>query len=161
MAGHGVRLQQRHAVDHVLTAARIGAERTLPGVAAIEQQHLAVAFGTHLLDHRRQPIEAADLAVAFGKRGEIPIGHRIGGGRFRRDAEFGEEIRAGQMRRQSLGGADAKIDARLAEIDRHQLAVDVGDVQQRDIADRIEAREVVLRQSLLGEGTRETTSANR
>ncbi len=42
MAGHGVGLQQRHAVDHVLALAAIGAERALPGIAAVEQQHLVV-----------------------------------------------------------------------------------------------------------------------
>ncbi len=63
MAGHGVGLQQLDAVGHVLALAGIGAERTLPGVATVEQQHLAVAFGAHLRDHRRQPVEAADAAV--------------------------------------------------------------------------------------------------
>ena len=47
MAGHGVGLEQRHAVDHVLTLAAIGAERALPGVAAVEQQHFVAALGAH------------------------------------------------------------------------------------------------------------------
>ena len=71
MAGHGVGLQQRHAVDHVLALAGVGAERALPGVAAVEQQHLVAAFGAHALDHRREAVEPADAAVGFGQRREI------------------------------------------------------------------------------------------
>ena len=53
------------------------------------------------------------------------------------------------MRRLPPRLADAEIDRRLAEIDRHQLAVHVGDVQQRDVAERVEFEQFVLRQALL------------
>ena len=41
------------------------------------------------------------------------------------------------MRRQPFRLADAEIARRLTEIDRHQLPVHVGDMQQRDIAERL------------------------
>ena len=78
---------------------------------------------------------------------------------FAGDAEALEEIRAGDVRRLALRLADAEIDRRLAEIDRHELAVNVGDMQQRDIAERIELEEFVLRQLLLREGAREAAAA--
>ena len=57
------------------------------------------------------------------------------------------------MRRLSARFADAEIDRRLAEIDRHQLGMDVGDVQQRDIAERVELHELGLGQALLRHGS--------
>ena len=60
-----------------------------------------------------------------------------------------EKIHAGQMRRLPARRADAEIDRRLAEIDRHQLAVDVGDVQQRDVAERVELEQFGFAQPLL------------
>ena len=62
------------------------------------------------------------------------------------------------MRRLSLRRADAEIDRRLAEIDRHQLAMDVGDMQQRDIAERIELQQFGFAQPLLRHGARETAA---
>src|ERR1043166_3639434 len=41
---------------------------------------------------------------------------------------------------------DAEVDRRLAEIDRHQLAVNIGHVQQRDIAGRVEPEQVAFGQ---------------
>jgi hypothetical protein len=38
------------------------------------------------------------------------------------------------MRRQAIDLANPQIDRRLTEIDRHQLGVDVGQVDERDIA---------------------------
>ena len=55
------------------------------------------------------------------------------------------------MRHQPLGLADAEIDRRLAEQERHELGVDVGDVDERDVADRVEAQQLVLGQALLRE----------
>ena len=53
-----------------------------------------------------------------------------------------------------LGLADADIDRRLAQQQRHQLAMDVADVKKRDVADRLEAQQLVLGQALLGESAR-------
>ena len=58
------------------------------------------------------------------------------------------------MRHQTLDFADAEIDRRLAEQHRQQLAVDVGDVDQRDVADGVEAQQFGLREPLLRKGAR-------
>ena len=50
--------------------------------------------------------------------------------------------------------ADAEIDRRLAEQHRHELGVDVGDMDERDVAERLEAQQLGLRQPLLREGAR-------
>ena len=70
-----------------------------------------------------------------------------------------EEIRAREMRRLSPRRADAEIDRRLAEIDRHQLAVDVGDMQQRDIAERVELQQFRLGDALLRQRAREAAAS--
>src|SRR5262245_65495364 len=88
MAGHGVRLEQGHAVDHVAASTCIGSERALPGVAAIEKQNLGVAtFGANAVDDRGEPIEPSDAAVSFGKRLETLTSQRIGSGRFFRTSK--------------------------------------------------------------------------
>ena len=63
------------------------------------------------------------------------------------------------MRRLPARLADAEIDRRLAEIDRHQLAVDIGDMQQRDIAERVELQQFGFAQALLRHGAREAAAA--
>jgi hypothetical protein len=64
MAGHGVGLQQRHAVHYVLAASGIRAKRTLPGVTAIEKKNLVVAaLRANTLDRGCKPVEPADTTV--------------------------------------------------------------------------------------------------
>ena len=65
--------------------------------------------------------------------------------RARLEAEVREQVLADQMRRLAQRGADAEVDARLAEVDRVELRVAVGEVQQADVA---EARQVVQRAAL-------------
>ena len=69
-----------------------------------------------------------------------------------------EKIHAGKMRRLPARLADAEIDRRLAEIDRHELAVNVGDMQQRDIAERIELQQLGFAQALLRHRAREAAA---
>ena len=49
-----------------------------------------------------------------------------------------EKIHTGEVRRLSSRLADAEIDRRLPKINWHKLTVDIGDVQQRNIAEGIE-----------------------
>ncbi len=150
MARHGVGLQQLDAVDHVLALGAQRAERALPRVAAVEKQHAVLsAPGSHRLDHGCGAVEPADAAVASGEGSKIVGRERVGRGRTRRNAELAQEIAAAQMRRQSPRLADADIGGRLAQIDRHELAVQVGHVQERDIADAVEAQELALGEPLL------------
>jgi hypothetical protein len=67
--GHHVHAQQLAGIDHVLALGPQGGGRTLPGVAAVEQQRVG-ASRAQALDQGRQVGEAADLAVglaAFSK----------------------------------------------------------------------------------------------
>ena len=50
--------------------------------------------------------------------------------------------------------ADAEIDRGLAEQHRRKLAVNVGDVHERDVADGVEAQQFVLGETLLRKGSR-------
>ena len=94
VAGHGIGLEQGHAVDHVLTLAAVRAQRALPGVPAVEKQDLVFpALGAHALDHRGQPVEAPDAAVGFASAAKSSVGQRIGRGRLRRNAEVLEKVR--------------------------------------------------------------------
>ena len=56
------------------------------------------------------------------------------------------------MRRLAPRLADAEIDRRLAEEDRPQLGVDIGQMDEGDVAERLEGEEVALREPLLREG---------
>jgi hypothetical protein len=158
MAGHGVGLQERHAVDHVLALAGVGPQRALPGVAAVEEEHLVAALGAHALDDGGEPVEPADAAVGLCQRRKVFRGQRVSCRRLRRNAETLEEVAAGEMRRLSPRRADAEIDRRLAEIDRQQLAVNVGDMQQCDIAERVEFQQFGFAQPLLRHRTRKAAA---
>ncbi len=63
-----------------------------------------------------------------------------------------EEILAGNVGHKPLHLADAEIDRRLAEINRHELGVQIRDMDQRDIAERFEPQEISLCQTLLRGG---------
>src|SRR5579863_9734538 len=67
-----------------------------------------------------------------------------------------EKISARDVRWLAPRGADSEIDRRLTEINRHQLAVNVGHVQQRDISYRVEFQQFALAESLLRHRARKT-----
>src|SRR3546814_6071079 len=77
----------------------------------------------------------------------------IGLGASRPQVEHLQEVGAGHMRGQALDLADAEIDRRLAEVQRLHLRVDIGDVQQRHVAEVLRRQQV-----LLGERSEEHTS---
>src|SRR5215211_537646 len=56
------------------------------------------------------------------------------------------------MRRLAPRLADAEVDRRLAEEDRPQLGVDIGQMDEGDVAERLEGEDVALREPLLREG---------
>ena len=58
------------------------------------------------------------------------------------------------MRDEPFRRADAEVDRRLPEQKRHELAVNVGKMQQGDVTDRGEGEEVGLGEALLREGAR-------
>jgi TPP-dependent trihydroxycyclohexane-1,2-dione (THcHDO) dehydratase len=116
VAGHGIGLEQLHALDHVHA---VGLERrvgALPGIAAVKEQHLVVtAFGADRLDQRRRAVEAAEPAIGPG---EIDIiDHRVGVGigAALLDSEVIEEFFCHQMRRNTRKVADTDIGVRRTE----------------------------------------------
>jgi hypothetical protein len=132
--GHDVDAERLAGVDHVLGVGPQRGAGALPGVAAVEQQG-AGAAGLHALDQGGQVGEAADLAVGLGGLVEIQVGEGVGLEGVRLDAEVLEQLVADQVRHLAELVADAEIDVRLAEVDRQQLGVAVGDVQQADVAE--------------------------
>jgi ribosomal protein L18E len=98
---------------------------------------------------------AADLAVALGRLDEIEVGQRVRLARARLDAVELQQVLAHQVRRAAARRADAKVGRRLAKVDRQQLRVAVGHVQQADVAER---RRVVQR---LAAGTGSEGAAGR
>src|SRR4030095_4863646 len=66
-----------------------------------------------------------------------------------------EERRSSDVGRLSPRLADAEIDRRLAEMDRQELPVNVGNVKQRHVTERIELEQVRFGEALLRHRTRE------
>ena len=154
VSDHGVGSQQRHAFDHVLALAEQRRIAVLPCVAAVEQHHPVAALGTNRLDDRGNAVEPAHAAVAPGQGGEVHSGERIGCSRAGRDPIEVEQRLAADMRNQSFHLADAEIDRRLAEQQRHELGVEIGNVNEGNVADRLEVQQLLLGEALLSEGTR-------
>jgi hypothetical protein len=149
MGGHGLDAERVHDLDHVRA---LGGERgvgALPGVAAVEQQGLAGPLGADRLDQGRQAVDAADLAVGPSQRRVILRCQDMGLGGAGRDPELAQEVGAGEVGRLAERRADPKVDRGLAEVDRHELGVDVGEVQKGDLANRLEAQQIVLGDFLL------------
>ena len=84
--------------------------------------------------------KAADLAVDRGIAFEIEVGEGVRKPCVWRNPELFEKRLANNVRGPPCHAADAKIDVRLAKINRPQLRVTVGDVQKRDVP---EGRRVV------------------
>ena len=142
--GHRLDAEQVGGVDHVGAVHGVGKPAALPQIAAVEQQRTARAGIA-----RRRSIRVLRCAKppSWPKRCggflEIEKGEGVGVGAVGADAEVIEKCAADQMRRLALHRADADIDARLAEIDRLQLRVRVGDVQHARIAEACRDRRCV------------------
>jgi hypothetical protein len=140
--GHEVDAQELLRADHVRAFGPQRGGRTLPGVAAVQQQRVR-ARRAQTLDQRGEVRVAADLAVAVRGALEIEIGEGMRRCAARGDAEMFQERLAHQVRRAALGRAHAEIHARLAEIDGPELRVRVGHVQERYVAERRHLVELV------------------
>ena len=101
-------------------------------------------FRAQPVDQGFQMRKAAHAAVAV--RGVLIIeeGEGVGDAAARRDVEIFQERAADDMRRLSTHIADADIDARLAEKNRLQLGVAVGEMQDADIAEAADVVEIVV-----------------
>ncbi len=160
MAGHGIRPQHRHRVHHVLAFADERRVAVLPGIAAVEEHDTAAALGADRLEDGGDAVEAAQPPIASGQRGEIHRGERICGRRARGDAIALEKSFAADMRDQTSRFAGAEIDRRFAEENRQELRMNVGDVDERDIANRLESQQRILGETLLRQRPRPAAGRN-
>ena len=135
MAGHDVDAEQLLRVDHVLTDSPQRRGRSLPRIAAIQQQ-CAGTRRTKLLHERAQVRITAHRPKRAGGPNEIEIRERMRLARARLDAEASEKRLADDMGRLATRGSDAEIDAGFAEVHGTQLRVRVRDVQQMHVAER-------------------------
>ena len=134
---------RRHVIDaeEALRADHVGAlspQRgggALPAVAAIEEQRVR-SRGAQALDQRSDMRVPPQAAVATGGGCKIQRGESVRLGCAGRDAVVAEEGFPHQVRRMPV----ADVDVRLAEMDRQELRMHIGDVHERDIA---EGRNVV------------------
>ena len=94
------------------------------------------ARGPEALYQRCEMREAAHLSVAARGALEIQVCERVRARRVRRDAEVLEQRLADEMGRPAGGLPNPEIHAGLAKIRRQELRVDVGEVQQGDVAER-------------------------
>lgn len=133
MRCHDVHAQRDTGVDHVLGIGPQRRGRTLPGIAAVEQQR-ARALRTQLVNQGFQVGETADLAVDLGGFGEVEIGEGVGLGAAGLDAVVLQQILADQMRGLAERTADAQVDVGFTEPDGQQLGMAVGEMQQRNVA---------------------------
>ena len=150
VARHRIGLEHLHAVDHVLAVRLERRVRSLPRVAAIEEQHPVVtALGPDRLDQRRRAVEPPETAIRAGEIDIVEEGVGIGQRTAALDPELLEKRFADQMRRDAGKVADADIGVGWPEIDRRELRVHVGEMQQRHLTLGVEAQQVVLRELLL------------
>ena len=120
---HEVDAQELLRADHVGAAGPQRRRRALPAVAAVEQQRAAAARRAAASPAWRGARSRRACRSARASGFEIEMRERVGGA--------------------AAGGADAEAllsearDAvRLAEIHRQELRMHVGDVQERDVAER-------------------------
>ncbi len=156
MSGGGLDAQLLQHGDHVPA---LGLERrvgALQRIAAVEQQHpLGPALGPDRLDQRGQAVHAADAAVGLRQRLVVVRAQHVGVRRPLHDAEGVEQLGAGDVRQPASGLADAEVERRLAVVERLELRVAVGHVQDGELALGRELQQLVLADGLLRGGTAE------
>ena len=118
----------------------------LQRIAAVEQQHaLGAALGADGLDERRHAIHAADAAVGLGQRLEVGRGQHVGLERARpRCRSAARRSLPDKVRQLASRLADAEVERGLAEVERLELRMAVGHVQEGELALRREAQQVLL-----------------
>ena len=146
--GHRIGFQRVHHVHHVLACGAQAGERAVPCIAPIQQQGVG-PVGADGVENGRHPVEPADLAIGACQRHEIVIGQRIIKRRAAPDPVAHAEILTRDMGHLSVVLTHADIDRRLAEVERFELAVNVGDMHQRDISECVELQQLVLIEAVL------------
>ena len=121
----------------------------MPCVPTIEQNGIG-AIGTDRIYHRGHTIKAAHTAVGARKRLEIARRQGVVGGTTIVDPIELAEVATGEVRNRAAVVAHPDIDRRFTEVDRHQLGVNVRDMDQGHVAEGVEGQQIILRQRLLG-----------
>ena len=148
MERHCVRFKEVHGVHHVLTLCVVAGVRPVPCVTAVQKDRIRTISADRLYD-RRNAVEATHLAVGFTQSGKVIVGQRVMRRRSIVDPVETAEICARHVWNSATAVAYTEVDLRFAEIDRLQLRVNVGDVNQRHVAEGFERKQVVLGQDLL------------
>src|SRR5262249_21303329 len=111
MTGHGVGSKQLHAIDHVLALGAVGAERALPGVASVEEEHtILAAFSAHGLHDGGGAVEPADAPVAAGECDKVVSGERMGEGGAGGCAEPPKRVTVGKVSQEASLVSEARVD---------------------------------------------------
>src|SRR4051794_9532054 len=139
MPGHRFDAEQIGDLHHVAALHDVGEPCALPEIAAVEEQRMLLAdVAAQMVDQRLQMRKASELAEAACGLLEFGAGEGIGIRAVRPDAEAFQEGAADQMWRPSGHLADADIDAGLAKIDRIELRMGVGEVEDPCIAEPLD-----------------------
>ena len=133
MRRHHVDAQQLASIDHVLCIRPQAGGAALPSVATIEQQR-AGAAGFEALDQGRDVRKTAHLAILPRCALEIEVRMSMGFMAAHPQTRVLDEMLAHQMRHFAPHAGDTNVGIGLAEIDRQQLRMAIGHVQQMHIA---------------------------
>ena len=136
MADHGFNAQgllHRHHIGSLGLQIGPGA---LPGIAAIQQQAAPGAFCSDGLDDGRHAIHPTHGPEAPGEVSEIKISQRMGQCRAARKAEFSKEGLSRNVRHPAARFPDADLGRGFTKEHRHQLAVQIRHMDQRNLAKR-------------------------
>ena len=144
VGGHVLHAQAPLRADHVRALGPERGGRAVPAVAAVEDERVRPR-GAQPLHQRRDMRVAAHPAVAARGGFEIEVRERVRLRAGGRDAVMGEEPLADEMRRVALIFLYADVYARLAEVDRKELRMHIGDMQQGHVAEGRELIELIGR----------------
>ena len=137
MPRHDVDAEPVAGPDHVLAPGPERGARSLPRVPSVEQQRVTFAdLGAQALNQCLEVSEPPDLAVFSGRLREIEITERVPETRIGRYARRVEQGFAHEVRRPAPRITDAEIDIGLAEIDRQQLRMAIGEMYQARLPER-------------------------
>ena len=133
VAGHDVHAEQFAGINHILTMGPQRRARSLPGVAAVKEQRTGPA-SLHAFDQRRQVCKTTDLAVTLGRFLIVQVTQRMGLCRAGTHLGHLQQVLSHQMGEITFHRANAHVDAGLPEVDRFELGMAVGHVQEGHIA---------------------------
>ncbi len=137
--GHGLDAKQIGCLDHVGALRQISESAALPEIATVEQKRASRRHRvSHHIDQGLEMREAAQLAKPPGLLLEVQEREGVCFGAARGYPELLEKSVSNQMRRPRPHRSDADVDAWLPEVNRQQLRVRIGHVQNTRISERLQ-----------------------